>query len=110
MESNVVCCLLTEDGEPTTLQEAINSSDTSQWMIIMQEEIETLYKNKTYELVPLPQKRKHIGNKWVYKIKRNNNDKVEWYRARLVVKRYAKKEGIGVNKIFFPLFELLQFE
>ncbi|GKD85212.1 retrovirus-related pol polyprotein from transposon TNT 1-94 [Tanacetum coccineum] len=66
----------------------------------MQEEIEALHKNKTWELVPLPGGKKPIGNKWVYKIKRNSDDQVERYRARLVVKGYAQKEGINFNKIF----------
>ncbi|KAA0026164.1 polyprotein [Cucumis melo var. makuwa] len=60
----------------------------------MQEEIEVLHNNKTWELVTLPQGRKPIGNKWVYKIKRNNDDQVEQYHARLVVKGYAHKEDV----------------
>ncbi|GJX00334.1 retrovirus-related pol polyprotein from transposon TNT 1-94 [Tanacetum coccineum] len=54
----------------------------------------------TKESVPLPGGRKPIGNKWVYKIKRNGDDQVERYRARLVVKGYAQKEGIDFNEIF----------
>ena len=77
MESNVAYCLLTEDGEPLTLKDAMTSSDAAQWMTAMQEEIEALHKNKTWELVMLPQGRKPIGNKWVYKIKHNNDDQVE---------------------------------
>ncbi|GJZ97607.1 retrovirus-related pol polyprotein from transposon TNT 1-94 [Tanacetum coccineum] len=50
-------------------------------------------------MVPLPGGRKPIGNKWVYKIKRNGDDQVERYRARLVVKGYAQKEGIDFNEI-----------
>ncbi|KAE8655561.1 Detected protein of unknown function [Hibiscus syriacus] len=82
----------TQDVEPSTYQEAINNSDASQWMMAMQEEIEALHKNNTWDLVPLPQGRKPIGNKWVFKIKRNGDDQVERYRARLVVKGYAQKE------------------
>ncbi|KAE8665697.1 Esterase/lipase/thioesterase family protein isoform 2 [Hibiscus syriacus] len=93
IECNIAYCLLTEDGEPSTYQEAINSSDASLWMMAMQEEIEALHKNNTWDLVPLPQGRKPIGNKWVFKIKRNGDDQVERYRARLVVKGYAQKEG-----------------
>ena len=55
----------------------------------MQEEVEALHKNQTWKLMLLPPRRKTIGNKWVYKIKRDNNDQVERYRARLVVKGYA---------------------
>ncbi|KAK0605571.1 hypothetical protein LWI29_028241 [Acer saccharum] len=105
-ESNVAYCLLTEDGEPLTFHEARNSSDASLWMTAMQEEIEALHKNKTWELVPLPHGRKAIGNRWVYKIKRDGNNQVERYRARLVVKGYAQKEGIDFNEIFSPVVRL----
>ncbi|KAE8722570.1 Peptidyl-prolyl cis-trans isomerase FKBP62 [Hibiscus syriacus] len=94
IEGNIAYCLLTEDGEPSTYQEAIHSSDVSLWMMAMQEEIEALHKNNTWDLVPLPQGRKPIGNKWVFKIKRNGDDQVERYRARLVVKGYAQKEDV----------------
>ncbi|GMJ14768.1 hypothetical protein HRI_005146000 [Hibiscus trionum] len=106
IEGNVAYCLLTEDGEPSTFEEAMNNSDASQWMAAMQEEIEALHKNNTWELVPLPQGRKPIGNKWVFKIKRNGDDQVERYRARLVVKGYAQKEGIDFNEIFSPVVRL----
>ncbi|KAH9689185.1 hypothetical protein KPL70_015411 [Citrus sinensis] len=105
-EINVAYCLLTEDGEPSTFHEALNSSDVALWMTVMQEEIEALHKNKTWELVPLPRGRKAIGNKWVYKIKRDGNDQVERYRARLVVKGYAQKEGIDFNEIFSPVLDV----
>ncbi|KAH9670424.1 hypothetical protein KPL70_016984 [Citrus sinensis] len=106
IEINVAYCLLTEDEEPSTFHEALNSSDVALWMTTMQEAIEALHKNKTWELVPLPRGRKAIGNKWVYKIKRDGNDQVERYRARLVVKGYAQKEGIDFNEIFSPVVRL----
>ncbi|KAE8695131.1 hypothetical protein F3Y22_tig00110733pilonHSYRG00089 [Hibiscus syriacus] len=90
-----------QDGEPSTFQEAISSSDASLWMMAMHEEIEALHKNNTWDLVPLPQGRKPIGNKWVFKIKRNGDDQVERYRARLVVKGYAQKEEQLDVKIAF---------
>ncbi|KAH9688940.1 Integrase catalytic domain-containing protein [Citrus sinensis] len=105
-EFNVAYCLLTEDREPSTFHKALESSDVALWMTTMQEEIEALHKNKTWELVPLPRGRKAIGNKWVYKIKRGGNDQVERYRARLVVKGYAQKEGIDFNEIFSPVVRL----
>ncbi|GKE37029.1 retrovirus-related pol polyprotein from transposon TNT 1-94, partial [Tanacetum coccineum] len=67
-------------GELSTLQEVLNNPDASFWKKAKQEETEALHKNKTWELVPLPG--------------------VERYRARLVVKRYAQKEGIDFNEIF----------
>ena len=72
----------------------------------MQEELEALDMNKTWDLVTLPRGRKAIGNKLVYKIKRDDNNQVERYRARLVVKGYAQKEGIDFNEIFSPVVRL----
>jgi len=63
----------------------------------MQEEIKALHKNNTWDLVSLPQGRKAIGNKWVYKIKRDGNDQVKRYRERL---------GIDFNEIFSPVVRL----
>jgi len=100
MTSYDAYCLLTEEGEPTTFMEAMRYPKASIWMTAIQEEIEALHRNHTWKLVALPAGRKAIGNKWVYKIKRDSNDQVERYRARLVVKGYAQKEGVDFNEIF----------
>ncbi|GKF18166.1 gag-pol polyprotein [Tanacetum coccineum] len=63
MENNIAYCLLIEEGEPSTLQEALNNPDASFWKTAMQKEIEALRKNKMWELVPLPGGRKPIENK-----------------------------------------------
>lgn len=46
--------LLTEEGEPETFQEAISLENKQAWMQAMQEEMESLQKNNTYDLVELP--------------------------------------------------------
>ncbi|GJW04000.1 retrovirus-related pol polyprotein from transposon TNT 1-94 [Tanacetum coccineum] len=66
----------------------------------IQEKLEPFIRTKRGNRLPLPGGRKPIGNKWVYKIKKNGDDQVERYRARLVVKGYAQKEGIDFNEIF----------
>ncbi|XP_073130075.1 uncharacterized protein [Henckelia pumila] len=59
-KSNIAYCLLTEDGEPSSFLEAIQSSDVSLWMTAMQEKFEALDMNKTWDLVTLPRGRKAI--------------------------------------------------
>ena len=76
MASHDAYYLLSEDGEPSTFHEALNGSDASLWMTPMQEEIEALHRNNTWELIELPKGRKDIGNKWVFKIKQDSNDQV----------------------------------
>ena len=58
-------------------------------MTVMNEEIEALRRNKTWDLVKLSKCRKDIGNKWIYNIKHDCNDQVEQYHERLVVKGYT---------------------
>ena len=59
--------------------------------------MESLDRNQTWTLVDLSKNSKAIGYRWVFHKKDN-----EQYKAGLVSKRYAQKEGIDYNKIFFP--------
>jgi hypothetical protein len=42
--------------------------------------------------VELPNDRKVVDCKWVYKLKKGVDDKVERYKARLVAKGYSQKK------------------
>ncbi|GJU24648.1 transposable element [Tanacetum coccineum] len=92
-----------ESLEPATYREAITSKDSDMWIAAMGEEIESLHKNKTWELVQLPERRKIVGCKWVFKMKIGlpGSDIVR-FTARLVTKGYSQKEGIDYNEIFSP--------
>ncbi|KAL6334097.1 hypothetical protein AAG906_004528 [Vitis piasezkii] len=57
------------DMEPKTYQETINSNEADQWVKAIQEEMDSLRKNETWELVTKPKDRKVVGSKWVFKRK-----------------------------------------
>ncbi|CAL2271855.1 unnamed protein product [Prunus armeniaca] len=50
-------------GDPTTYREAIASDGRDSWISAMTEEMESLYKNSVWELVPKPKDRKLVGCK-----------------------------------------------
>ena len=50
-------------------KDATNSTDNDKWLVAMSEEMESLHKNRTWELVKLPKGKKVIGCKWVYQKK-----------------------------------------
>ena len=63
--------------EPTTLQEAMETSDSDHWWEAAQTEYNSLMENDTWELVPLPEGRKTISCKWVFKVKRDENGNID---------------------------------
>ncbi|KAJ4957808.1 hypothetical protein NE237_024919 [Protea cynaroides] len=66
-----------EEHEPCLYREACEFSDASQGRASMEEEMEALYKNKTWDHVKLPNGQKAIDCKWAYKLKRDTNGNVE---------------------------------
>ncbi|KAL2250124.1 UNVERIFIED_CONTAM: Retrovirus-related Pol polyprotein from transposon RE2 [Sesamum indicum] len=69
----------------------------------MKNEISALEKNKTWTLTGLPQNKKAIGCKWLYKVKLNPNGTIERHKARLVAKGYSQIEGEDYNDCFAPV-------
>ncbi|GJY88511.1 retrovirus-related pol polyprotein from transposon TNT 1-94 [Tanacetum coccineum] len=55
--------------EPLTYQEAVACEDSSKWKAAMEEEMDSLRKNKTWELVDPSAGQKLVSSKWLYKIK-----------------------------------------
>lgn len=55
--------------EPSSYSEAIISGDSNKWMTAMHDEMESLEKNGTGDLVKLPREKKPIRCKWVFKRK-----------------------------------------
>ncbi|GJU27889.1 ribonuclease H-like domain-containing protein [Tanacetum coccineum] len=51
----------------------------------MNDEIEALYENNSWDLVDLPKNRKAIGSKWVYKIKHKSIGEIDRYKARCLI-------------------------
>eukprot|EP00253_Pinus_taeda_P035284 PITA_35284 len=72
----------------------------------MEEEMNSLLENKTWELVNLPKGRKALQNKWVYEIKHEGDEKKERYKVRLVVKGFAQKEDIDFTEILSPVVKM----
>ena len=95
IEEDETCCLI--DEEPTSFKSAMKEK---LWRRAMEEEIKSIEKNSTWELVKLPEKCKSIGVKWVYKIKRDISGKITRYKARLVAKGFSQVKGVDFEEVF----------
>jgi hypothetical protein len=72
--------------EPSSIKEACKDENC---VNAMNEELNQIEKNQTWELFPRPKNKNVIGTKWVYKNKIDENGKVTRNKARLVCKGYA---------------------
>ncbi|MCO5606135.1 hypothetical protein L7F22_060322 [Adiantum nelumboides] len=73
----------------------------------MDEEMDALYGNETWNLVPLPKGKKSIECRWVYKVKHDIDGSVSRYKAKLVAKGYAQTYGIDYEETFAPVAKMV---
>ncbi|KAG8489067.1 hypothetical protein CXB51_017037 [Gossypium anomalum] len=90
--------------EPSNYSEVVSCEDSEKWMFAMQEEMESLHKNRTWDLVKLPKGKKVVRCKWVFK-KKEGTPGVEEprYKARLVAKGYSQIPGVDFTDVFSPV-------
>jgi hypothetical protein len=65
----------------------------------MNEELDQIEKNNTWEMVQKPKGKNVIGSKWIFKNQMNEQGQVDRNKARLVCKGYAHIEGLD----FLPI-------
>ena len=64
--------------------------------------MDSIHANDTWDSCDLPTSKHVVGTKWVHKVKRKANGSIDRYKAHLVAKGYAQKEGIDFKETFAP--------
>jgi hypothetical protein len=100
---NSMFLALLGDSDPMTYEEAAKSE---RWRSVMDQEMQAIERNDTWELTTLPSGGKSIGVKWIFKTKVNENGEVDKYKARLAAKGYCQQHGIDYAKVFAPVARL----
>ena len=65
----------------------------------MKSKIGSMYENKVWTLVDLPDDRQAIENKWIFKRKKDAGSSVTIYKARLVKKVFDKVQRVDYDEI-----------
>jgi hypothetical protein len=76
------------------------------WVKAMNEELDQIEKNNTWEMVQRPEGKNIIVSKWIFKNKLNEQGQVIRNKARLVCKGYAQIEGLDFDETFAPVARL----
>nr|GEX61724.1 copia-type polyprotein [Tanacetum cinerariifolium] len=95
--------MVVQSEYPLNYDEAVKDK---KWQEAMLNEMESIKKNKTWELTSLPEGCKAIGTKWIFKTKLNEKGEIEKHKARLVAKGYSQQYGIDYTEVFAPVARL----
>ncbi|KAH9705465.1 hypothetical protein KPL70_011882 [Citrus sinensis] len=98
------------DFKPPKCIITVASKESAQWIKAMEDEMDSLNKNGTWELIQKPEGRKVVSCKWVYKIKDGITDvESKRFRARLITKGLgnaiepvSNKEGLESSSSTTP--------
>ena len=82
------------------------ASKSDEWVKAMNEELDQIEKNETWELVPRPEDKNIVGTKWIFKNKFNQDGQVIRNKARLVCKGCSQVEGIDFEETYAPIARL----
>ncbi|KAK1603423.1 hypothetical protein QYE76_018088, partial [Lolium multiflorum] len=78
------------DEDPATYEEAMMSPDSNKWQEAMKSEMGSMYDNKVWTLVDLPDSRKAVENKWIFKRKTDADGMEHWTAVKNILK-YLKR-------------------
>ncbi|GJR83466.1 putative ribonuclease H-like domain-containing protein [Tanacetum coccineum] len=91
---------LEEHEEP---KKVIHALKDPSWIEAMQEELLQFKLPKVWTLVDLPNGKRAIWTKWVYRNKKDERGIVIKNKARLVAQGYTQQEGIDYDEVFAPI-------
>ncbi|KAH9697805.1 Integrase catalytic domain-containing protein [Citrus sinensis] len=90
--------------EPASYREAVKSSDPRNWIKAMEEEIDSLIKNKTWTLVTNLGNKSLVSCKWIFKRKEGiPGAEASRFKARLVARGFTQEEGVDFTEVFSPV-------
>ncbi|GJT90061.1 uncharacterized mitochondrial protein-like protein [Tanacetum coccineum] len=84
-------------------KKVIHALKDPSWIEAMQEELLQFKLQEVWTLVDLPNGKRAIGTKWVFRNKKDKRGIMIRNKARLVAQGYTQEEGIDYDEVFAPV-------
>ena len=91
---------------PSTYREAVTGPDGPAWRAAIKSEFDSLRECRTWRIIrrsDMPRGSVPIRCKWVFKLKRDENNNVARFKARLTACGYAQRFGRDYDETFSPV-------
>ncbi|GKB52160.1 putative ribonuclease H-like domain-containing protein [Tanacetum coccineum] len=96
LQNYLFACFLSQE-EPKKVIQALKDPS---WIEAMQDELLQFKIQKVWTLMDLPNGKRAIGTKWVYKNKKDDRDIMIKNKARLIAQGYTQEEGVNYDEDF----------
>jgi hypothetical protein len=102
--STVIAENFLADPDPKTMAKCKGRLDWNKWKEAIDADINLLNKRKVFtNMIPTPHRIFLVGFKWVFIRKRNENNEVVRYKARLVAQGFTQRPDIDFNETYSPV-------
>ncbi|GJR15819.1 putative ribonuclease H-like domain-containing protein [Tanacetum coccineum] len=96
LQNYLFSCFLSQE-EP---KKVIHALKDPSWIEVMQDELLQFKLQEVWTLVELPNGKRTIGTKWVFRNKKDERGIMIRNKARLVAQGYTQEEGIDYDEVF----------
>jgi hypothetical protein len=83
--------------------EAVNGPNGNLWKEVVEKNLGSLDKARTWDVVDRVAGKKEVGSRWVFKVKRLVAGSVNKVKARFVAQGFSQRRGFDFNETYAPV-------
>jgi hypothetical protein len=108
--STIIAKNFLNDLDPKITVECKKRSDWNKWKEVIEAELNLVKKRKVFtKMIHTPPRTFPVGFKWVFIQKRNENNEVVRYKARLVAQGFTQRPEVYFNETYSPMMNGITF-